>query len=523
MSPISLEIAVVILGVLLLFIEMFADRLDKKNLAWIGIVGLSAVFILSFYATIPPDAPSASGIAPSYHSFYSSDAQAMFFKRFALLTTIVVLILSVNYLGVVRKFTPGATAQGGLGEFLALPVLTCAGLMWMASAVDFVMIFVSLELVTISFYVLVSYTRRNAASLEAGVKYLVLGALSTGFFVYGITWIFGITGQTNLELVAAFLKTYHGSPTPLLFSFVLLTIALGFKIAAVPFQIWVPDVYQGAPTPVAAFLSVGSKAAGFVVFIRVLNAFSAAPAIQGKMELILIVIAAATLLYGNLAALPQNNLKRLLAYSSIGHAGYLLIAVASAANQGASDAVTFYLAAYLPMTLLAFLVMIVVANESAGDDIADFNGLSRRSPFLAFAMLMAMVSLAGLPFTAGFMGKFLVFQVAIEQGHYVLAALGILAVACGFYYYLRVVRAMYFQPISVGPDVSSTIPVGLLTRGTIGLLVAAILILGVYPAPLLGHSGERVDPTTTRMLPASAPTARNHVSLPSQSLSSTFQ
>ena len=210
--------------------------------------------------------------------------------------------MSVDYLGVVRKFTPGANAQGGLGEFLALPVLTCAGLMWMASAVDFVMIFVSLELVTISFYVLVSYTRRNAASLEAGVKYLVLGALSTGFFVYGITWIFGITGQTNLERVAAFLHDYHGSPAPVLFSFVLLTIALGFKIAAVPFQIWVPDVYQGAPTPVAAFLSVGSKAAGFVVLIRVLTAFSAAPAIQGKMTLILFLIAAATLLYGNLAA-----------------------------------------------------------------------------------------------------------------------------------------------------------------------------------------------------------------------------
>ncbi len=522
MSPISLEIAVVVLGVLLLLVEMFADRLNKKNLAWLGILGLSVVFVLSFYATIPPDAPSTTGIAPSYHSFYSSDARAMFFKRFALLTTIVVLILSVNYLGVVRKFTPGASAQGGLGEFLALPVLTCAGLMWMASAVDFVMIFVSLELVTISFYVLVSYTRRNAASLEAGVKYLVLGALSTGFFVYGITWIFGITGQTNLELVATFLKTYHGSPTPVLFSFVLLTIALGFKIAAVPFQIWVPDVYQGAPTPVAAFLSVGSKAAGFVVFIRVLNAFSAAPGIQSKMEMILIVIAVATLLYGNLAALPQNNLKRLLAYSSIGHAGYLLIAVASGANHTASDAIAFYLAAYLPMTLLAFLVMIIVANESAGDDIADFNGLSRRSPYLAFAMLMSMVSLAGLPFTAGFMGKFLVFQVAIEQGHYVLAALGILAVACGFYYYLRVVRAMYFQPIGIGPDVSSTIPMDLLTRGTIAVLIAAILILGIYPAPFLGHSESMITPVAAQSTSASVSTTQNHLQ-PAQSLSSTFQ
>ncbi len=503
MSPISLEIAVVVLGLALLFVEMFAERLDKKNLARLGILGLGVVFVLSFYAVLPPGAPSSTGVMPLYHSFYSSDARAMFFKRFALLTTIVVLIMSVDYLGVVRKFTPGANAQGGLGEFLALPILTCAGLMWMASAVDFVMIFVSLELVTISFYVLVSYTRRNAASLEAGVKYLVLGALSTGFFVYGITWIFGITGQTNLERVAAFLQGYHGSPVPVLFSFVLLTIALGFKIAAVPFQIWVPDVYQGAPTPVAAFLSVGSKAAGFVVFLRVLNAFSAAPALQPKIELILVVIAGATLVYGNLAALPQNNLKRLLAYSSIGHAGYLLVAVASGVNRSASDAIAFYLAAYLPMTLLSFLVMIVVANHSAGDDIADFNGLSKRSPYLAFAMLIAMVSLAGLPFTAGFMGKFLVFQVAIAQGHYVLVVLGVLAVACGFYYYLRVVRAMYFQPVATAPEVTSLIPLAILTRVTIAVLIAAILILGVYPAPLLGH----VDTSA-------APVAVIHVSQP---------
>ena len=205
-----------------------------------------------------PDTVSTTGAVASYRAFYSGDALAMFFKRFALLTTILVLVMSVDYLGVVRKFTPGATAQGGLGEFLALPVLTCAGLMWMASAVDFVMIFVSLELVTISFYVLVSYTRRNAASLEAGVKYLILGALSTGFFVYGITWIFGLTGETNLARIADVLARtypagYAGSTAPILFAFILVTIALGFKIAAVPFQIWVPDVYQGAPTPVRRF------------------------------------------------------------------------------------------------------------------------------------------------------------------------------------------------------------------------------------------------------------------------------
>ena len=382
LPPYILEAAVLGLGLLLLISELFISG-DKRVLAWAGVVGLLAVLAASYAAHPVSEALSNADLNVSYQSFYSLDAPALFFKRFALVTTAVVLLMSVEYLGVIRKFTPGATKNGGLGEFLALPVLTCAGLMWMASAVDFVMIFVSLELVTISFYVLVSYTRRNAASLEAGVKYLILGALSTGFFVYGITWIFGLTGQTNLAAVSvALAKLYPAgtalSTAPVMFAFLLITIALGFKIAAVPFQIWVPDVYQGAPTPVAAFLSVGSKAAGFIVFMRVLLAFFYAQAIAGKVSGLLVVLAAATLIYGNLAALPQNNLKRLLAYSSIAHAGYLHVAVASAASLNAatgdatpsgvlpSQAVSFYLAAYLPMTLVSFMVMIVVANHSAG-------------------------------------------------------------------------------------------------------------------------------------------------------------
>src|SRR5436309_9789015 len=196
--------------------------------------------------------------------------------------------------------------------------------MYMSSAIDFVMIFVSLELVTISFYVLVSFTRRNPATLEAGVKYLILSALSTGFLVYGITWIFGVTGETNLVRIAAALAIPTVETGPALFGMVLVLVALGFKIAAVPFQMWVPDVYQGAPTPVTAFLSVGSKAAGFVVLLRVLQPFFMLP----NMQRLVVLIALPTVVYGNLAALPQNNLKRLLGYSSIAHAGYLLIGVA---------------------------------------------------------------------------------------------------------------------------------------------------------------------------------------------------
>jgi NADH-quinone oxidoreductase subunit N len=495
-TPLSLEAAVLIVGLLLLVFEMFVPSVERETLAWAGIAGLGAVFVLSFFAGFAPESFEPGAILPAYRSFYSADPLAMFFKRFALLTTIVVLVMSIDYLPVVRKFTPGATPQGGLGEFLTLPVFTCAGLMWMASAVDFVMIFVSLELVTISFYVLVPYTRRNAASLEAGVKYLILGALSTGFFVYGITWIFGLTGQTNLASVSAALTHYHGNAAPLLFSFILISIALGFKIAAFPFQIWVPDVYQGAPTPITAFLSVGSKAAGFVVFIRVLGTFfNAPPFVVERIGTLLIVMAAATLIYGNLAALPQNNLKRLLAYSSIAHAGYLLVACAAAARVTTRNstgtltpggAIAFYLAAYLLMTLLAFTVMIVVANHSAGDDISDFNGLGKRSPFLAFAMLMAMLSLAGLPFTVGFFGKFFIFTVALAQRQFFLVTVSVVTVACGFYYYLRVVRAMYFQPTTTGTDLTTAIPIHWLTRTTITILIALIVLLGTYPLPLLG-------------------------------------
>jgi len=263
-------------------------------------------------------------------------------------------------------------------------------------------------------------------------------------------------------------------------------------VAAVPFQFWVPDVYQGAPTPITAFLSVGSKAAGFIVLIRVVSVFLSVPALHDKIVALLCVVAGLTLIYGNLAAMPQNNLKRLLAYSSIAHAGYLLVAVASLDGPDASSAVAFYLAGYLLMTLLAFLVIVLVANATGGDDIANFNGLGKRAPGLAFAMLVAMLSLAGVPLTAGFFGKFFVFAAAIDQGHYVLAAIGVVTVGAGFYYYLKVVRAMYW----LDPAGEATaVPVAPLARFTIIGLAALIFFFGIYPAPILktlsgGSGGE---------------------------------
>jgi NADH-quinone oxidoreductase subunit N len=464
----SLEIAVLVLGVLVLLFETFADHIDKRTFAYTAMLGLATVFVASFFL-----APQAMEAADSgFWSFYTADPLAIFFKRFALVTTILVLAMMVDYAPVVRDSIHGASPQAGLGEFFVLPVFTCAGLMWMASAIDFVMIFVSLELVTMSFYVLVAFMRRNAFSLEAGVKYLILSALSTGFLVYGITWIFGVTGETNLARVSAALATPGVEMAPALFAMLLVLVALGFKIAAVPFQIWVPDVYQGAPTPVTAFLSVGSKAAGFVVLLRVLQPFLIMP----QIERLLIVVAAATLIYGNLAALPQTNLKRLLAYSSIAHAGYLLIGVACFDGQ----AVVYYLAAYLLMTVLSFAVLVAVSKQT-GDNIEDFNGLAKRSPFLAFAMLTAMASLAGIPFTAGFLGKFYIFNAAIAHHQMTLIVIGIITVACGFYYYFKVVRAMYWET----PATDGAVPVSGLSRLAMTAMIAAIVVFGIYPQPIL--------------------------------------
>ncbi|MCB1235107.1 MAG: NADH-quinone oxidoreductase subunit N [Verrucomicrobiae bacterium] len=491
MPAYTLEIIVVCTGLAMLLIDAFAKLEDKRSIAWLGLLGIGAAFLLLFKVE-----PHTAGVEPesAFWIFYADDRWALFYKGLALLATFIVLLLSAEFEEVVRRHIarpgPDAHPQAGLGEFFALPVFCCAGLMWMASATHLVGIFVALETVTISFYIMVAYLRRNAGSLEAGVKYLILGALSTGFLVYGFAWLFGATGSMELKAIAAALRSDDVNTTAALFAFALILVALAFKVGAVPFQFWIPDVYQGAPTPITAFLSVGSKAAGFIVLLRVAQPFLESPVFAEKTALVFAIMAGATLVYGNLAALPQSNFKRLLAYSSIAHAGFLLMIVAAAPKSGAPDAlspaaaVAFYLAAYLAMTLLAFIVMTVVRTRQDSEEIAAYRGLGKTSPFLAFCLLIAMASLAGIPLTAGFFGKFFAFALAIRAELWTLVVLAAVGAGAGFYYYLRIVAEIYWR--DPAHEDGSGFPIGTPLKIVAILLMLAIVAFGVFPGAVLG-------------------------------------
>ncbi len=326
----------------------------------------------------------------------------LFFKRFFLTTAIFVLLMSVEFADRIRA---------GIAEFYTLILFALTGMMFAASAHDFIMVFVSLELITVSFYILVSFQRYRLGSLEAGVKYLIIGAVSTGFLVFGIALIFGSANTTNFANLQILTNSDFSTNNVIWLGVLLVLVGLGFKIAAFPVQIWAPDVYQGAPTPATAFLAIGSKAAGFVVLVRVI--FEVVHPIATHWNALLMTIAAITILYGNLCAIPQRNLKRLLGYSSIANAGYLLLGIA-ALNQSGSSAILYYLLGYLFTLAAAFIVILLVARET--EDISELAGLNHRSPLLAASLALAMVSLAGIPPLAGFFGKFLLLKSIIEQG-----------------------------------------------------------------------------------------------------------
>jgi len=473
----QLECLLALWGIVILLVDAFSPVPNKRTLGYMA-AGFVVVALLYSFILRPLD-------GTFFHGMYRFDAFALYFKRLFLLALAGVLVMAAEFSPLIESGHAGGVA--GVAEFYALLMFCATGMLLIASVNDFILLFVSLELVTITFYVLASYLRRQVQSLEAGTKYLILGALSSGFTVYGIAYIFGTTGTTNFTTLNAQLATLNAPPsTAFTFGMLLVLTGLGFKIASVPFQIWVPDVYQGAPTPVTAFLAVGSKAAGFALLLRVL--FAGLLPVQGSWAALLLVLASATLLYGNLGAIPQRNIKRLLGYSSIGHAGYMLMGVA-AVNALGAGAVLFYLGQYAFTTLCAFLAIVAVTNATGSDEISSFSGLGKRSPILGLALFLAMMSLAGVPPLSGFFGKFQLFAAVIERAqtdwhYYVLAGIGAAAVIISLYFYLGVAKAIYIQeaedPANAGP-----IPVTKPMRAALYVCMVAIIGLGIFQRPLV--------------------------------------
>jgi NADH-quinone oxidoreductase subunit N len=473
-SLISLEVCVAVIGVALMLADLFMPAERRRFLAYAAIVTLGLLLLtsLSGYG-------SCSLTGTAFSGMFAEDALAVFFKRFFLIATILVLFMAVEF---------SDKIAGGVSEYYSLIVFALLGMLFAASANDFVMLFVSIELITVAFYVLTSFQRGRLISLEAGVKYLILGALASAFLVFGIALVWGTTGKLNFTELAPVAAQFETNKI-FLIGVLFVLVGLGFKIAAVPFQIWVPDVYQGAPTPTTAFLAVGSKAAGFVLLLRVL--FSAVPNVTAHWSDLLIVISGITILYGNLCALPQRNLKRLLGYSSIAHAGYLLLGVAALTAIGQA-AVLYYLAGYLFTVIAAFTVICVVMRHLENEDISELAGLNRRSPLLATTMTLAMASLAGIPPMAGFFGKFLLLKAVLQQGavnhgYYCLAFTALVGIVISFYYYFGVIRAIYWSK-----DTLDLTPIHLSggIKLSIAVCIAGMLWLGMFPNTVLNLATE---------------------------------
>src|SRR4029450_1127800 len=347
-------------------------------------------------------------------------------------------------------------------------------MMIMAGGIDLITIFIGLETMAVSFYILAGFIRPNQKSNEAAVKYFLLGAFSLGILLYGMSLMYGLSGTTNLRVMASAFVGQEKDPR-LVLAVILVVAGVGFKIAAVPFHMWAPDVYEGAPTPVTAFLSVGSKAASFAMLLRIF--LEGLPSMSADWRMMFEALAVVTMTVGNVAALTQTNLKRMLAYSSIAHAGYLLIGVVAGTPRGVS-AMLIYLLIYAFMQLGAFAVIVLMRRQDViGDELKDFSGLYLRHPFAAFAMLIFMLSLGGIPPTAGFMGKFWLFSAAIDAQYYGLAVIGVLNSAVSLYYYVRVVVFMYVKHDTLGSEPVASPALNL----ALAISVAATLVLGVYP------------------------------------------
>jgi NADH-quinone oxidoreductase subunit N len=440
-------------ALLVLIVDVLAPR-NGRVLAWTTMVVIGATL-----ASLIPFTGTHYEVA----HLIAVDRFALFFKILFLVAAAMTVLMSVRYLDI-----EGASP----GEYYFLVLCATLGMMIMAGGIDLITIFIGLETMAVSFYVLTGFIKPSQRSNEAAVKYFLLGAFSLGILLYGMSLMYGLSGTTNLRRM-----TFDGlQHDPRLVLAVILVVAgVGFKIAAVPFHMWAPDVYEGAPTPITAFLSVGSKAASFAMLLRIF--LEGLPAANADWRLLFEVLSIVTMTVGNLAALTQTNVKRMLAYSSIAHAGYVLIGVVAGTPRGVT-AMLIYLLIYAFMQLGAFTVIVLLRRRDiVGDELKDFSGLAFRNPFAAFAMLVFMLSLGGIPPTAGFMGKFWLFSAAVDAGYYGLAVVGVLNSAISLYYYARIVVFMYLKKEEIGSEPVATPSL----VAALAVAVVATIVLGIYP------------------------------------------
>lgn len=455
------EIMLVVLGGLVLALDLILPDEQHKYLGWVTASGLLLALIISLLVAVPAE----QGVL-LWGGMIRFDWLAFIFK--------MVFLFSA---GITSLFAMGYESLSKRGEFYVLMLASTIGMCAMASAADLVMLYLGIETTSIPLYVLAGFIVRDEKSTESGFKYLLFGAMTSAVMLYGFSLLYGFAGTTNLYGLAQGIQAGNIPLVALVGSLLLVLVGFGFKISAVPFHFWAPDVYEGAPTPVAGFLSTASKAAGFAVLVRVL--LVAFPAIPRDWGAIAAALSVATMTLGNLLALTQRNIKRLLAYSSIAHAGYALIGVVAISSLGLSS-VVFYLIAYLLTNLAAFGVVAAFGRISGSDEVAAYDGLSRRSPGLALVMLVAFLSLAGMPPLGGFITKFMVFAAAVNSNLIWLAVVGVLNSIVGLYYYLTVLKHVYLYR---SEDEELPLPVPRSYAVAFVVLTAGIILIGTLFAP----------------------------------------
>jgi NADH-quinone oxidoreductase subunit N len=437
---------------------------DSANLGFLVLVALLAAFVLTMF--------ELGQNTLTFRGSLAVDDYAVFFEAVIVIATALTVAMSLEY---------AADAALAGAEYYALVLFAALGMMLMAAAGDLIVIFLGLETMSIAVYALAGFIRRDPRSNEAAIKYFLLGAFSTGFLLYGIALVYGATGTIRLEPIRATLASGIGANPLLLLGLGMMLIGFGFKVAAVPFHMWTPDAYEGAPTPITAFMAVGVKLAAFAGFLRIFMANLGA--LSTEWTQVLWILAVLTMTAGNVIALVQTNIKRMLAYSAIAHAGYVIVGMA-AGDQGAGGAILYYLLAYAFTNLGAFAVVVALdRGAESHDEIADYRGLARDHPGLAAAMALCMLSLTGVPPLAGFVAKFYIFAAALNAGLVWLVLIAVLNSAVSAYYYVAVIVAMYMQEGGVAVEQMSRRP-GLLISVAVG--VAGVIVLGVYPQPYMG-------------------------------------